>query len=80
MTDPLAVPIPEAARLSGWTPERRFIQAVAIQRWRPWDHSTGPKTPEGKAKSAENGTWSRPIARLMSLDGHAFIRAFKRMF
>ena len=65
---------------TGWTKDRKARQALAIQQWRPWDRSTGPKTPEGKAKSAENGKWSRPWARLLSLDGHAFIRAFKRAF
>ncbi len=39
---------------TGWTPERKFIQAVAIQRWRPWEHSTGPRTPRGKAQAALN--------------------------
>ena len=25
-----------------------------IQTWKPWKQSTGPKTPEGKAKAAQN--------------------------
>jgi hypothetical protein len=25
-----------------------------IQRWKPWEKSTGAKTPEGKKKSASN--------------------------
>lgn len=29
-------------------------QAKTIQRVRPWEKSTGPRTPEGKAKSAQN--------------------------
>lgn len=33
---------------SGWTPERRKRQADMIRNWKPWEHSTGPKTPEGK--------------------------------
>lgn len=32
---------------------RRRLRAAA-RRNRPWEHSTGPKTPEGKAKSAQN--------------------------
>lgn len=41
-------------RKSGWTPVRRAQQGLAIQRWRPWQHSTGPKTAEGKARSSRN--------------------------
>jgi hypothetical protein len=33
---------------------RRYRQAQAIQRWRPWERSTGPRTPEGKARTARN--------------------------
>lgn len=40
---------------SRWTPERRAKAAEAIQRWRPWERSTGPRTAEGKARSAMNG-------------------------
>jgi len=39
---------------NGWTPERRAQQAQAIRRWRPWEHATGPRTIEGKARSARN--------------------------
>ena len=39
---------------NGWTPERRARQSQAIHRWQPWAHSTGAKTPEGKATSARN--------------------------
>ena len=45
----------------GWTPERRKKQSEAIRRWKPWNQSTGPKSPEGKAAVARNawtgGTW-----------------------
>ena len=37
-----------------WTPTQRAAQAKAIHRWNPWDRSTGPRTPEGKARSAQN--------------------------
>lgn len=33
---------------NGWTPERRKRQAEMIRSWKPWEQSTGPKTPEGK--------------------------------
>lgn len=25
-----------------------------IKKWKPWEKSTGPRTPEGKAKAAKN--------------------------
>lgn len=28
---------------------------MAIRRWRPWEYSTGPRTPEGKRRSAMRG-------------------------
>ena len=37
-----------------WTPASRAKQAELIRTWRPWDHSTGPKTPEGKAIASKN--------------------------
>jgi hypothetical protein len=40
---------------NGWTPERRARQAQLIQRWKPWERSTGPRTPEGKARVSRNG-------------------------
>src|SRR3546814_10406247 len=49
----------------GWTPERRAKQAEAIHRWKPWQESTGPKSPEGKAWVSRNG-WkggTRPMLR-----------------
>ena len=53
---------------SGWTPERRKLQRQAIQRWRPWEQSSGPKTPEGKARSSRN-RWrggKRPMLRALA--------------
>jgi hypothetical protein len=37
-----------------WTPEQRQRQRELIQRWKPWEKSTGAKTPEGKKRSARN--------------------------
>jgi hypothetical protein len=39
---------------SDWTDERRAKQREAIQRWRPWEKSTGPRTPRGKEQAALN--------------------------
>src|SRR5262245_40768599 len=48
---------------NGWTSERRKRQAIAIRRWRPWEHSTGPRTEQGKARSSRNadkgGHWRK---------------------
>lgn len=39
-----------------WTQEEREQQAAAIRKYRPWQHSTGPKTEAGKATVAKNAT------------------------
>lgn len=41
--------------MNGWTPERRARQAVLIRIWRPWERSTGPRSPDGKARTSRNG-------------------------
>jgi hypothetical protein len=52
-------------------------QAEAIRRWRPWVHSTGPRTPEGKARSQRNGSQPgtrsllREVTRLLSQQSKA---------
>ena len=54
---------------NGWTPERRARQAELIRRWRPWEESTGPRSVEGKARTARNA-WKggfRPLLREMAL-------------
>ena len=38
-----------------WTPEQRQQQREAIQRWKPWERATGPKSSEGKARVSRNG-------------------------
>lgn len=40
---------------NGWTLERRAKQALLIRDWKPWERSTGPRSVEGKALSAQNG-------------------------
>ncbi len=40
---------------NGWTPERRARQAALIRTWRPWEKSTGPRSADGKARTARNG-------------------------
>ena len=43
------------AMRKGLTPEGRERLRQAIQRVRPWESSTGPKTPAGKAQAVLNG-------------------------
>jgi hypothetical protein len=50
-----------AGRLNGakrgpLTPDGLARLRAAALRDRPWEHSTGPRTPAGKAKAALNGT------------------------
>jgi hypothetical protein len=51
--------------MNGWTLERRQLQRAAIQRWKPWVRSTGPRTPDGRAKVARNADRGalRPLLR-----------------
>jgi len=37
-----------------WTAEERQRQAQLIHQWKPWERSTGARTPEGKAKVSQN--------------------------
>ena len=41
---------------TGWSPERRFIQAVAIQRWRPWDALDRAQNPAAKPNPHRTAT------------------------
>ena len=40
--------------MNGWTLERRQRQSALIRTWKPWQQSTGPRTPEGKKRVARN--------------------------
>jgi len=37
------------------TPEHREQRRKMIQQWKPWEKSTGPRTQEGKQRSAKRG-------------------------
>ena len=37
-----------------WTAEQKLRQSEVIQRWKPWESSTGAKTSEGKAIVSRN--------------------------
>ena len=47
-----------------WTPEQRQRQAEAIRRWKPWAQSTGPKSPEGKARVSHNAFTGGELVKL----------------
>ena len=51
--------------MNGWTETRRRQQAERIREWQPWKHSTGPRSPEGKATASRNAYKgaSRPMLR-----------------
>lgn len=53
--------------MNGWTPERRRRQAELIQRWKPWERSTGPTTAEGKERVAQNAYEGRARQLLRTL-------------
>ena len=67
-----------------WTLERRQRQAEQIRRWKPWEQSTGPKTPEGKARVSRNAWQGGHRAQLRELSNElkaelAAMRQFNRM-
>ena len=37
-----------------WTEAQKAEQRRRIQEWKPWEKSTGPKTPEGKKIVSRN--------------------------
>ncbi|MEZ5813193.1 MAG: hypothetical protein R3E13_00460 [Alphaproteobacteria bacterium] len=58
-------------KTKGWSEERRAKQAANRRKFQPERHSTGPKTPEGKAVSAQNaeksGLYSAEMQQLKEL-------------
>lgn len=62
------------------TPEHRAKRAELIRRWKPWEKSTGPKSPEGKARSAMRGfkggtrEMLRELARMLREQAEALER------
>ena len=47
-----------------WTPEQRQRQREAIQRWKPWSKSTGPRSPKGKAAVSRNAWTGGHLVKL----------------
>ena len=46
-----------------WTNEERARQAEICRQNRPWEASSGPRTPEGKARSSRNAYKGDPVKR-----------------
>ena len=44
---------------TGWDDERKAKQREAIQRWKPWEKSTGPRTEYGKREACQNLAYAR---------------------
>ena len=56
--------------MNGWTEERRQRQSLRIHEWKPWKRSTGPQTPEGKAKSSRNAYKASASQELRQIAKH----------
>lgn len=59
----------------GWTQERRARQAELIRGWRPWEKSTGPTSPTGKARASRNADKGQSRDELRALS-----KALNRIF
>ena len=57
-----------------WTLEARARQSELIRGWQPWKDSTGARTPEGKAISAQNRAKSLAAAKQRIDDARKALR------
>lgn len=50
------------------TAEHRRLRAEVIQRWKPWEKSTGPRTAAGRARVSKNSFkgGERPVLRALA--------------
>lgn len=62
---------------NGRTSERRARAAEAIDRWKPWERSTGSRTTQGKAQAAQNAYrgGQRPLIRALARALHEQARS-----
>lgn len=59
-----------------WTPERRARQAEIIAKTKPWEKSTGPRTPEGKSTSSQNARMPEVLRELRERRAEIMSAAF----
>lgn len=62
-----------------WTSEARKRQSQLIQKWKPWEHSTGPKTAEGKEISKMNAFKGNIEIHQILKDAEELLREIKEM-
>lgn len=65
---------------NGWAKERRQKQRELIQNWKPWEQSTGARTPQGKARSSRNA-YKYGVAEIKALlrELHQMLREEKKL-
>jgi hypothetical protein len=51
-----------------WTAAARAKQSELIRGWRPWEVSSGPTTPLGKARSSRNADKGGDAGRALRLE------------
>jgi hypothetical protein len=77
------IPMSVALKQGIWTPEKRLEQSAALRARKIWLKSTGPRTPEGKAKSSLNackpGHEQRRDERLQTIRLRKYLR-LNRLF
>jgi hypothetical protein len=80
---PMTAPKPSPSKPDRLTPEGRAKLRATALRSRLWEHSTGPRTPEGKARSAANGrrTQKGPLSvrqmRAMAREAKELVQAME---
>jgi hypothetical protein len=63
--------------MKGWTAERRAACSDRIRQHKPWEHSTGPRSVAGKARSSRNpvGRGRRQLLDRELAEIEAFMRS-----
>lgn len=59
--------------------ERKAKQREAIQRWKPWEHSTGPKTIYGQREAANNLAHARFKKATKGMNGKQLVALLKHV-